>query len=156
MSSALIQQLALQPHPEGGYYRRIYAAQHSVTTNRGPRPCSSAIYYLLQAGDYSQWHRLLLSEETWLFQQGAPLTLWQLSPQGQLSQHTLSPQAPSLTIAPGTWFCAATQASGSDYSLCSCLVSPGFDFADFELADPQHLAQQYPTHQALIQRYCRT
>ncbi|ENZ94652.1 Hypothetical Protein PD5205_01271 [Xanthomonas fragariae] len=73
-AAALIRSLDLDPHPEGGHYRRTYAAARRVTDNAQARPALTAIRFGLSAGDCSAWHRVD-AEESWHWQQGDALEL---------------------------------------------------------------------------------
>lgn len=166
--------LQLQPHPEGGYFRETYRAKEGVPLTTLPerfqqssapasgasglRVFSTAIYYLLEAGQFSALHRIK-SDECWHFYAGTGLTVEILSPEGEHSQLHLGPR-PDLgqvfqgVVTAGDWFGAAvTQAQG--YALVGCTVAPGFDFADFEMAQRQQLLVAFPQHQALITQFTR-
>lgn len=132
-ADTLIADFALSPHPEGGHYRQTYRSDDLVETPRGPRPASTAILFLLRAGERSHWHRIA-SDELWYFHQGQPLEIWEIGEDGGLSVTRLSQAAPQHCVKAGRWF-AARLASGQGFGLVSCGVAPGFDFADFELAD---------------------
>jgi predicted cupin superfamily sugar epimerase len=80
-SAELIKQLGLLPHPEGGHYRETYRAAQLVATPHGPRAASTAILFLLGAGERSHWHRIR-SDEAWHFHAGGPLLIHQLSTGG--------------------------------------------------------------------------
>lgn len=138
----MIVQLQLQPHPEGGHYRETYRAPELVPTPRGPRAASTAILFLLGAGEHSCWHRIA-ADELWHHHGGGTLVIHELAPSGQMrSTHlglNLSTGAqPQHAVPAGTWF-AAEPLPGSSWSLVGCTVAPGFDFADFELARPEQL-----------------
>jgi uncharacterized protein len=139
----LIEQLQLSLHPEGGHFRETYRASQTVPTPRGPRPASTAILFLLQAGERSHWHRLH-SDEAWHFHAGGGLLVHELSPSGaaqttRLGMDLSCGEHPQHVVPAGHWF-AAEPASSGTWSLVSCTVAPGFDFADFELASPDQLA----------------
>ena len=128
----IIAALNLAPHPEGGWYRQTWVAD-------GPgRPVGTAIYFLLEGGNPSHWHRVD-AVEIWHFHAGAPLVLslseTDAGPATDLliGANVLAGQAPQ-GIVPKDWWQAA--ASTGDYSLVSCTVSPGFQFAGFTLAPP--------------------
>lgn len=133
----LIAELALEPHPEGGFYREIFrsALLISPADGRGARAALTTIYYLLPAGETSRWHRVT-SDEVWHFYEGGPLELLELDADGRsLARHRLAAvatdtQAPVRTIPAGHWQAARPL---GDYVLAGCTVSPGFDFADFTL-----------------------
>ena len=132
----LIRTLALVAHPEGGYYREIWRAPLGVepADRRGLRAASTAIYFLLPAGEVSRWHRVR-SDEIWQHCEGAPLELLQVPPtEWRVHRTRLGPLAPEQTpiqcVQAGWW--QAAHSLGS-YTLVSCTVAPGFEFADFEL-----------------------
>ena len=132
----LIRTLELKPHPEGGYYREIWRAELGVepADARGPRAALTAIYFLLPAGAVSRWHRVR-SDELWQYCEGAPLELLEVpADAGRLLRARLGPfvpgQAPAHCVPAGWW--QAAQSYGS-YSLVTCAVASGFEFADFEL-----------------------
>lgn len=151
-----IEQLKLEPHPEGGFYKRIYESPLLCQTPAGERPLSTSIHYLLESGDFSAWHRIK-SDELWYFNDGDHLNIHTLSQSGQLTTHTLGKgQKISVCITANTWFCAelASHPAGA-FSLMSCMVSPGFDFEDFELGNREDLVTIYPQHRDIICRLCR-
>lgn len=126
----------LAPHPEGGWYRRIYTSAHEVTSGERRRPAVTSILYLLQAGEVSRWHRVG-SDELWHFHAGAPLALLCADPQFD-AVHTLrlgAPPAelPMQPIKAGCWQAARCTGDTGDYSLVGCSVAPGFTFEDFAL-----------------------
>lgn len=152
-SAELIAQLALVPHPEGGHYRETYRAQHQVSTPRGPRAASTAILFLLQEGERSHWHRIQ-SDEAWHFHGGDALLVHELSPGGaatttRLGMDLAGGEQPQHVVPAGSWF-AAEPAPDSPWSLVSCTVAPGFDFADFELAAVEQLQE----HSAALTELC--
>lgn len=149
----LITELGLSPHPEGGHYRETYRASEQVHTPRGPRAASTAILFLLQAGEHSCWHRIH-ADEAWHFHGGGGLRIHQLSASGDVQTTRLgmaltAGERPQHVVPAGHWF-AAEPAAGCPWSLVSCTVAPGFDFADFELAQPQQLIE----HAAALSRLC--
>jgi uncharacterized protein len=151
-----IAHLRLAPHPEGGYFRRSYTAEQTLTLpdRAGPRPVATAIYYLLKSGQRSRLHRLR-SDELWHFHTGSALTVQLLDPSGACVLQRLGPHPTlnhqfQLTLRAGCWF-GATVDDVASFSLISCTVAPGFDFADFELADRATLIRQFPQHAILIE-----
>lgn len=150
----LIATLGLTAHPEGGYYRRLFESPAWVATDRGSRPAMTAIYYLLEAGDFSAWHRLH-SHELWHWHGGSTFAVHQLSSTGDYRCDRVGPKdALVQAVPPGTWF--AAELLDGDWGLVSCTVTPGFGFADFELGGRQALVADYPEHAALIRRLSRT
>ena len=136
----LVQALGLQPHPEGGHYRRIHASGLLVLPEdgRGARPALTAIHYLLGPGECSRWH-CVASDEAWHYIEGAPLALFDADPGfEQVEMRALGPFAPGaepLRVVPhGRW--QAARSTGA-YTLVACTVGPGFDFADFEMLRDQ-------------------
>lgn len=141
-AAELIQRLELLPHPEGGHFRETYRASLTVPTAWGERAASTAIHYLLQAGEWSCWHRIR-SDEAWHHHGGGSLLLYEINPSGRagltrLGLDLAAGERPQHVVMAGCWF-AATPAPGSTWSLVSCTVAPGFDFADFELATAEQL-----------------
>lgn len=142
-----IAELELEPHPEGGWFREHYRASGLIETPSGPRNASTAIYYLLEGHDVSRFHRLKLSDELWHFYAGFSLIIPQLHPNGEAGEERIGPEGPFSVVVPsGTWFGARLAESDTPgaYALVGCTVAPGFDFADFELADAEQLLAQFP------------
>lgn len=129
--------LDLQPHPEGGWYRRTWASDAEVTLPDGRvRPTATAILFLLPAGESSAWHRVA-SDEVWIAQQGS--VRLELGGTGGRPEATAAVVIgldldagglPQAVVPAGVW--QRTVPSSAD-ALVSCVVSPGFDFDDFEL-----------------------
>jgi len=159
-----IKKLDLISHIEGGSYRQTYAAPLSISHDRlpatfhGDRPTSTAIYFLLEKDQFSAMHRIA-SDELWHFYYGDPLVVYEIDLQGQLTRHLLgnhpeNNESFQCLVKAGHWFGARLQ-PGSEYALVGCTVSPGFDFADFELAHRDTLTRQYPQHETLIHSLTR-
>ena len=133
-ADALIAQLDLAPHPEGGHFRQTWVAE----TAPGTRPAGTCIYFLLKAGEVSHWHRVD-AVEIWHFYAGAPLML-SIAETAQGPAQTLKLGADLAAgerpqgIVPATHWQSAH--STGDWSLVGCTVSPGFQFEGFELAPP--------------------
>jgi predicted cupin superfamily sugar epimerase len=135
MTSArdIIEALNLKPHPEGGWYAETWRAEAS----EGERASGTAIYYLLEAHQFSHWHRVDATE-IWLWHAGAPMALT-LSRDGHdaetriLGTEFAQGQRPQIIVTAGWW---QTAASLGRYTLVSCTVSPGFTFDGFEMAAP--------------------
>ncbi|WP_417451915.1 cupin domain-containing protein [Kordiimonas sp.] len=133
----IIARLELEPHPEGGYYRRTY--QHADGANG--RGHGTAIYYLLEGKTAALWHRTD-GDELWHWYAGAPLTLKIADTSDVITAHLLGNDLaagarPQVLVPGNHWQHAA---SNGDWTLCGCTVCPGFDFASYELAD----ADWYP------------
>ena len=132
MTSAadVITLLGLQPHPEGGWYKETFRDQGEG------RAASTAIFYLLEQGQQSAWHRVNDASEVWHHYAGAPLRLSMAPPDGLEQTRLLGPdllagQSPQLVVPTGWW--QAAEPMGA-WTLCGCTVAPGFEFAAFELA----------------------
>jgi len=134
MRPPLADALDLAPHPEGGWYRQTWVSPENVTLPDGRvRATATLIYFLLPAGEASAWHRVA-SDEIWLAHTGS-VTLELggsgAAPIGEVATVVVAADAPQALVPAGVW--QRTVPSHAD-ALVSCLVSPGFDFADFELA----------------------
>ncbi|ADU13389.1 cupin domain-containing protein [Asticcacaulis excentricus] len=130
-AQTIIAELRMQAHPEGGHYVETFRDNPS-----GGRGASSCIYYLLQAGERSHWHRID-AVEVWHYYAGAPLKLslhhqergWDVV----LGPDVLSGQRPQSVVPVGGWQSAE---SLGDWTLVGCTVAPGFSFTGFEMAPP--------------------
>jgi uncharacterized protein len=159
-----IDKLQLIPHPEGGYYRQTYKAELTVEKAAlppgfaGSRAVATAIYFLLQGTDFSAFHRLR-SDEMWHFYAGGSLVVHVIGEDGQHSEILLGRDAKAgevfqAVVKAGCWFGSRVRDEKA-FALVGCTVSPGFDFADFELAKRNELVQFYPQHRELIERLTR-
>lgn len=160
-----IEQLQMQQHPEGGWFKEVYRSEGLIDGKAlpadfgGPRSFSTSIYFLLQGEQYSAFHRIK-SDELWHFYAGTPLTIYQIDTSGLLHEHKLgldleAGQSPQLVIEKNTWFGSRLmQPEAESYALVGCTVSPGFDFQDFELATKEDLSATYPQHADLINQLC--
>ncbi|WP_347942842.1 cupin domain-containing protein [Sphaerisporangium sp. TRM90804] len=130
--------LGLLPHPEGGWFRETWRTSVPLAPQGydGTRQSATGIYFLLQPGERSVWH-VVRSDEVWFWHRGGPLTLL-LGGTGERPGEervvTLGPdvedgQVPQALVPAGTW--QAAHPAGGEGVLVSCVVSPGFDFADF-------------------------
>ncbi|MEI6623926.1 MAG: cupin domain-containing protein [Actinomycetes bacterium] len=133
----VVSQLRLQPHPEGGWYRRIWTAPDELSTTGGSRAVASSILFLLDAGGRSRWHRVHRSQELWLWLGGGRLVLETSGSEhrpGPISTEVLGPVGVGAThhlVRAGQWQRAKTL--DGRWSLVSCVLSPEFSFEDFEL-----------------------
>jgi uncharacterized protein len=157
----LVRQLGLQPHPEGGYFRETYRATENIAAAAlprrfgGARSISTAIHFLLEAGQCSRLHRIQ-ADEVWHFYAGDPLIVVEIDGAGGLKTTRLGGDLAAgavyqHVVPAGAWF-GATPAEGGRFALVGCTVAPGFDFADFELADRATLLAGYPAHRDWILR----
>ncbi len=156
-----ITHLKLQPHPEGGYYRESYRSAAIIPNPEGfngPRNCSTAIYYLLPANQFSAFHRIK-SDECWHFYAGGCLLIHILERGGaytciRLGDNTEAGEVFQYVVPANAWF-ASEPATGVQFSLVGCTVAPGFDFRDFEMADRSILNAFFPGNASVIGRLTR-
>ena len=159
-----IQQLNLLPHPEGGYFKEIYCAEGIISQANLPMrfsggcAYSTAIYYLLQSGDFSSLHRIS-SDEQWFHIDGGALTIHSIDPEGNYIKHHIGKnlntgELPYAVVPHGNWF-GGTVDEANSFALVGCVVAPGFDFDDFELAKREQLIKLFPQHSVLIEKLTR-
>lgn len=161
-AKTLIERFGLIAHPEGGYYRESYRSDgtipQAVLPDRftGSRHFSTAIYFLLEKGQYSRLHRIH-SDEIWHFYLGGPLRLAMIHPDGRtgeviLGQDIGAGHIPQYAVPAGVWF-GATPCAGTGFSFVGCTVAPGFDFADFEMGRKPELKQAYPDAAICVEEF---
>ena len=160
-----IQSLSLQPHPEGGYFAETYRSAESIPQNvlpgrfGGARTFGTAIYFLLESHHFSALHRIQ-ADEIWHFYAGGPLEVFVINADATLTVIRLGNDPAKgevfqAVVRAGCWFGAKSakdSATHTSFSLVGCTVAPGFDFADFELADRTALLAAYPQHRAVIEQ----
>jgi predicted cupin superfamily sugar epimerase len=152
--------LKLEPHPvEGGFYRRTYTSAGSVELTRGTRAQGTAIYYLLEAGTFSEMH-VLDSDEIFHFYLGDPVEMLQLHPDGGSEVFVLGPdlaagQHVQLVVPAGVWQGTRLVDEGR-VALLGCTVTPGFDFADYRNASFAELASRWPAEAERIRKLTRS
>ena len=134
--------LDLAPHPEGGWFTETWRSAVSLTPPgySGERATATAIYFLLNPGERSRWH-VVRSDELWLWHAGGPLTLRLGGDRGlpddagaralTLGADIIAGQRPQLVVPGGVW--QSAEPATDEAVLVSCIVSPGFDYADFKL-----------------------
>lgn len=138
-AAGVIRLLGLEPHPEGGCFRETF---RDPATDSAGRSAGTAIYYLLRAGEISHWHRVDAAE-IWHYHAGAPMEL-KISADGEavvvhrLGTNLLAGERPQAVVPKGEWQSAQCLADADSlgWTLVGCTVSPGFDFAGFEMAPP--------------------
>lgn len=155
----VVDRLQLQPHPEGGYFREMYRSKEQVSGDSlplrfggGERSLSTAIYFMLEKGCFSAFHRIQ-SDELWHHYEGVGLEISVIHDNGRLEMLLLGKdysngQLPLQVVPAGCWF--ASRVIGNGFALVGCTVAPGFSFGDFELADRDELIASYPQHRSLI------
>lgn len=133
-AAELIRTLDLRPHPEGGWYRET----SRIAAPGNGRAQATSIYFLLEPGQRSHWHRVDASE-IWLWHAGAPVAIsTSASDEGPIAEialggDVLAGETPQHVIEPDHWQSARAD---DGWALVSCIVSPGFEFDGFELAPP--------------------
>ena len=157
-ATELVRELALKPHPEGGHYGEVFRSTNAVQTSdsRAARVALTTIDFLLNAGEFSAWHRVL-SDEVWHLLEGTALRLWLAPPDlSTLAPIDLGPVAAGRRprhVVPAGWWQAAEPLG--DYAYVGATVGPGFDFADFsfgrgDAALCEALKQRAPQAQRLL------
>ncbi|PSJ59422.1 cupin [Mesorhizobium soli] len=132
-AASIIQKLGMQRHPEGGWYVQTFRD----ATAHNPRGHSTAIYFLLEAGDVSAWHRVKDAAEIWHYYAGAPIEITMHEEGRGVTRHRLGPdlfagERPQHIVPAGYW---QTAKSLGDWTLVGCTVAPGFEFSQFEMAE---------------------
>ena len=153
-----IQKLDMTPHIEGGYYKECLLSTDPVQREDiSSKTLWSSIYFLLQTGEVSHFHRLK-SDEIWYFHSGMPLTIYMISPEGelickQLGLNISKGESPQVLVPKGYIFGSALNEDG--YSLVGCMVAPSFSYEDFELFERTKLLEHYPQHEDVIKKLTR-
>ncbi|HMB72653.1 MAG TPA: cupin domain-containing protein [Gammaproteobacteria bacterium] len=160
----IVERLGLVPHPEGGYFREVFRSPLQVTHpgipagNEPDRCGGSLIYFLLEAGDFSAFHRVRWTDEIWHFYAGGAVELFTIDASGNLDQVTIHndlAQAEPATVVPAGCWQAARLADDSPWALCGCTVAPGFEFADFEMPARAQLLERFPQHAEILHQLTR-
>lgn len=160
----IIDHLNLQPHPEGGFFKETYRSDGNIPATGlpaeydGPRYFSTCIYFLLTADAFSAFHRVR-QDEAWHFYAGSPLKIHAIDPQGNYTETLIGNnfekgEVPQHVVPGGYWFGAEVVSPG-EFTLVGCTVAPGFDFADFELAERSTLTEKFPQHRSIIEALTR-
>ncbi len=157
-----VKNLEMSAHPEGGYYSVEYVSPHKISDNeleisfKGQRALASSIYFLIEEGNVSNFHRLT-SDEIWYYHDGEPLTVAVITPSGEYISYEIGldfekGQRPQVLVPAGSIFGSYPT---KDYSLVSCMVSYAFEFEDFELFKRDDLVKMYPEHVEIINKLTR-
>jgi predicted cupin superfamily sugar epimerase len=157
----IVARLGLSPHPERGFFVETHRASTAVSapTHAGPRAAATAIYFLITADAPATYLHRLLSDEVFHLYEGGPLEILRLYPDGQshvarLGLDLAVGERPQVVVPAGTWF-GTELAAGASHCLAGCTVAPGFELADFELAEGPELAARYPAVADRIARMSR-
>jgi predicted cupin superfamily sugar epimerase len=154
-----VRTLKLKGHPEGGYFRETYRAEMEIDAPRfeGRRSAGTAIYYLLESGQFSAFHRIK-SDEIWHFYAGSPLAVHVIDREDVRYQKMVvgrgKKQSLQAVVKAGCWFAASVDKPRS-YSLVGCTVAPGFDFRDWDDGRREELLALYPEHGQIIEKFTR-
>ena len=156
-----VTKLGLTPHPEGGYYKNTYVSTEHISDNElsvtfeGQRKLYTSIYFLLTSDDVSHFHRLK-SDELWYFHGGSSLTVHVIHENGEYQELKLGMnldegEVPQVLVKKNSIFGSSVKEKDT-CSLVGCMVSPGFEFRDFELFTQAELLQKYPQHKDIIMK----
>lgn len=152
--------LNLDPHPvEGGFFRRTFTSSANVDLPRGNRAQGTAIYYLIEAGTFSELH-VLDSDEIFHFYLGEPVEMLHLYPDGGSAVLALGPdlkagQQVQTLVPAGVWQGMRLIGNG-EFALFGCTVVPGFNYADYHNASYAELAARWPEQAELIRVLTRS
>jgi predicted cupin superfamily sugar epimerase len=157
-----IETLGLKRHPEGGYFKETYRSSEVISKHalparfNGDRVFSTCIYFLLGQKEFSRFHAIQ-QDEVWHFYEGSSLTIHVIDQTGvyytlRLGRDIEHGDCFQAVVRAGCWFAAAVNDTQA-YALVGCTVAPGFDFADFEMADRDRLCKLFPDHKAIIEKY---
>lgn len=156
-----IDKLGLEPHPEGGYYKSTFQSAELISDQElkvnidGKRHLYTSIYFLLTSKDISHFHRLI-SDEVWYYHAGSSLTIHMIKENGDYEEIKLGlnvekGEVPQAVVPKNTIFGSSVMEKDT-FSLVGCMVSPGFDFQDFELFTQNELLADYPDHEEIIKK----
>lgn len=143
-------------HEEGGFFYQVLKSDQTIQLEgQKPRALYTSIYFLLTSNNPSRFHRLT-ADEVWYYHYGSPLTVHMITAEGDYQQVTLGTdveqgQVLQVVVPKGTIF-GSTVEDADSYSLVSCMVSPGFEYDDFELFKRADLLNQYPDYADIIHR----
>ncbi|ASK63998.1 cupin [Virgibacillus phasianinus] len=156
-----VSKLGLTRHPEGGYYKSTFASEEQVADGElsmnfeGKRKLYTSIYFLLTSEDISHFHRLK-SDELWYYHAGSPLTIHVIEESGKYKEIKLgldldNGEVPQALVPKNSIFGSSVMEDDA-FSLVGCMVSPGFEFQDFELFTQEELLTKYSEHEEIIMK----
>lgn len=148
-----INQLNLEPHAEGGYFKQSFRSSEKLSGFS--RVLYTSIYFLLREGEVSHFHRLQ-SDELWYFHAGQSLSVHMIHENGQYEEVRLGlnieeGEIPQIAVPRNTIF-GSSVVESSGFALVGCMVSPGFEYQDFELFTQKQLLQKFPQHERIIKK----
>ena len=155
----IIETLALQKHPEGGFFKEVYRSKETIpntvlgTHFEGDRHYSTSIYFLLTSEHFSAFHKIN-QDEIWHFYKGSCLLLHIISKEGNYQKILIGNdlekgEVPQFVVNGGDWFAAEIPTKES-FAFVGCTVAPGFDFKDFTMPNRQELIAEFPKHKEII------
>ncbi len=149
-----IKNLNMNPHIEGGYFKESFISNDEFKQDK---KLWSSIYFLLRTGEVSNFHRLK-SDELWYYHDGQALTIYMITPEGeliikQLGKDIENGETPQILVPKGCIFGSAMNNNG--YSLVGCMVSPAFEYDEFELFKREYLLELYPNYKDIIIKLTR-
>lgn len=156
-----VSKLGLLPHPEGGYYKSTFRSEEHTSDKElsvsfeGTRKLYTSIYFLLTSNDVSHFHRLK-SDELWYYHAGSSLTVHVIEEDGtyreiKLGMNLDNGEVPQALVPKNSIFGSSVMEDDT-CSLVGCMVSPGFEFTDFELFTQAELLEKYPQHEEIIMK----
>lgn len=154
----LMNELKLEPHPEGGFYRQVYKSDEIIkelpSRFDGPRVFSTAIYFLLTKNTFSAFH-IIKQDEIWHHYEGGTIKIHVLDHAGEYGSYLLGKNYDAgeelLVVIPKDTFFAAEVIEG-EYVLSGCTVAPGFEYEDFYMPPVSELIIMFPEYRQLIER----
>lgn len=160
----IVEKFELIRHPEGGYFREVYRSKLQIRHPEIPaerdasRCAATLIYFLLSGAEFSAFHRVRWTDETWHLYAGGPVELHTIDAADTHRQRRLTTDLengePTALVPAGAWQ-AARLAPGAAWAFGGCTVSPGFDFADFEMPPAAELLATHGRHEAIIRELTR-
>ncbi len=149
-----IEKLNMTPHVEGGYFKESVVSEDLF---REDKKLFSSIYFLLETGEISHFHRLT-SDEMWYYHDGQALTIYMITPEGELITKQLGldiekGEVPQVLVPKGYIFGSSMNNDG--FALVGCMVAPAFTFNDFELFERNELLNMYPNLEDVIKKLTR-
>ncbi|MGE7602544.1 cupin domain-containing protein [Peribacillus sp. NPDC097675] len=156
-----VTKLGMEPHPEGGFYKRTFESEERTSDQElsvnfeGKRKLYTSIFFLLGSNDISHLHRLK-SDELWYYHAGSPLTISVIDENGDYKESKLgidldAGEIPQVLVPKNSIFGSSVRDEDT-FSLVGCMVSPGFEFQDFELFTQEELLSKYPQHRDVIMK----
>jgi len=143
----VVQELQLESHPEGGFFKRIYT---STFLHGDQRPLVTSILYLLPAGCFGSLHRLQ-SDELWLYQSGRCLTVTEIDGSGVVTKREVKPGAPINVCAGQLFGSSLNGAPEGTFALVACVVIPGFKWEEFDMPTKEALLKTYEGNAAALE-----